>query len=134
MKRQTSFERIVIHHSASPLSTTVEDIRGWHKSRGFEDIGYAYVIHEDGTVRIGRPVLFVGAHAKGANEGSIGVCVVGDNTKPDQSWTAAQKRELRELVYRLQVIFGPLAIYGHSTVPGGETATECPGVDLATVL
>ena len=66
--------KIIIHHSASPLITTVDDIRDWHvHNNGWSDIGYHYIILGDGSIEDGRPITKIGAHCKGKNRYSIGV-------------------------------------------------------------
>ena len=64
--------KAIVHCTATPEGrpTTVEDIRSWHKARGWSDIGYHYVIYLDGSVHEGRPVERMGAHCKGQNKGS----------------------------------------------------------------
>jgi N-acetyl-anhydromuramyl-L-alanine amidase AmpD len=76
MRRLT---KIIIHHSASdyPIHDNVETIRDWHKSKGFTDIGYHYLITKDGSICTGRPVEKVGAHCRGHNKDSVGVCLTG---------------------------------------------------------
>ncbi len=75
-----SINRIVIHHSASNVSTTVETIRVWHMvDHKWADIGYHAIIEEDGVLHPGRDLTRVGAHARGANNGSLGICVTGNN-------------------------------------------------------
>lgn len=46
--------------------------------RGWWDIGYSFLIGEDGNVYEGRGWNYVGAHAPGYNTQSIGICVLGD--------------------------------------------------------
>lgn len=122
---------IVVHHSASSASTTTEMIRSWHQSRGWSDIGYHFVIERSGDIREGRPIDEVGAHVRGFNEASVGICVTGFNPEPSP-WTADQKKSLRRLVGALKTVFGDLEVYGHRDVPG--TATLCPGLDVRYVL
>ncbi len=74
-RKQTN--RIVFHHSLASISD-VKTIREWHILRGFEDIGYHYVILKTGIVEAGRDIYLVGAHASGKNHDSIGVCFEGD--------------------------------------------------------
>ena len=121
---------IVIHHSASPLSTTREDIAAWHRAKGWRDIGYHFVIESDGRVVPGRPLEEVGAHARGHNASSIGICAVGDNTKLDQRWTVAQVAALCSLVDTMSTQFPGALVRGHRDVmnPG---YTECPGLTAA---
>lgn len=71
---------LVVHHTASS-KTTVEQIRKWHKERGFSDIGYHAVIYGDGSLHRGRPEDKIGAHALGANAGSLGISVCGNFAK-----------------------------------------------------
>lgn len=71
---------IIIHCSATPASMDigVEEIRQWHvEERGWSDIGYHYVIRRDGTLEKGRPLTRMGAHVRGRNKNTIGICLVG---------------------------------------------------------
>jgi N-acetylmuramoyl-L-alanine amidase len=75
--------KIILHCSATPEGRhhDVADIRRWHLKRGFNDIGYHFLIHIDGTVEEGRPLNKQGAHCSGQNRGSIGICYVGGMSK-----------------------------------------------------
>lgn len=53
-------------------------IRGWHLDRGFADIGYHKVIRRDGTIENGRDTHLIGAHARGKNRDSLGICLEGN--------------------------------------------------------
>lgn len=119
--------RIIIHHSASPRDTTVEQITEWHKARGWDSIGYNLVVTGSGAVRSGRDLRVPGAHAKGANLDSIGVCCTGDNTKPEHAWSEVQILSLRAVVRSLEAAFPGCEVLGHRDVPGAATA--CPGLD-----
>ena len=79
-----TINEIIVHCTATPEGKdyTVEDITRWHKERGFKTIGYHYVVYRDGSVHEGRTLADVGAHCKGHNAHSIGVCYVGGLT-PD---------------------------------------------------
>jgi hypothetical protein len=124
---------LVVHHSASPRSTTYQEIQDWHKGRGWKQIGYHLVIEEDGKLRHGRLLPRLGAHVKGRNRRTIGVCLTGDNTKPGEGWTQNQIERLRELVEAAKVFWPILRVVGHrEIVPPG--ATECPGVDVDDLL
>lgn len=80
-----SWRGIVVHHSESPCWTTVADIDRWHRERGFDEIGYNFVITCDGVIHPGRALTKVGAHAKGRNADHIGICLIGtDNFTPSQ--------------------------------------------------
>lgn len=70
---------IVIHCSDSPQGRgdAAEDIHMWHIERGFDGIGYHYVVEDYGNVECGRPTYWNGAHCKGHNHDSIGICIIG---------------------------------------------------------
>ena len=124
---------IVIHHSASPRATTVGAIRDFHmNTRGWKHIGYHKIVEEDGTVYAGRKLENVGAHAFGHNRDSIGICVVGDNTKEQESWSKEQIETLNELVHSLRLRFPEAEILGHRDLEGAHTL--CPGLDVRELL
>ena len=70
---------LIIHCSATLPNqrVTVQDIDRWHRQRGFDCIGYHFYITVDGTIWVGRPLSQVGAHCKGYNAHSIGICYEG---------------------------------------------------------
>ncbi len=76
-------KRIVIHHSATATGNAAF-FRVLHRMvNNWNDIGYHFVIGNgsfscDGMVEEGRKLPFTGAHARGANEDSIGICLVGN--------------------------------------------------------
>lgn len=127
-----AIDRIVVHHSASDLDTTTADIDEWHTAKGWSGCGYHFVIEGDGRLVLGRPVDRVGAHVAGHNEGSVGICVVGDNTTLAQRWTQAQVRALKHTVDVLSVMFQGAEVCGHRDMPGAKT--ECPGLDVRALL
>lgn len=110
---------IVVHCSATPegRDVTAADINKMHIARGFKKIGYHYVIRLDGTVETGRKENEVGAHAKGYNANSIGVCYVGglasDGKTPKDTRTAAQKSALKKLLHTLKQRYPNARIVGH---------------------
>lgn len=125
--------RLIVHHSASPRDVTTAQIRQWHVERnGWSDIGYHYVIEGDGALVVGRPFPQQGAHAKGANQDSIGVCVVGDNTVPGRGWTEPQVAALLRLVFACRTLWPSIRVVGHRQA--GVTETKCPGVELGPLL
>lgn len=121
-------KRLVIHHSASPRTTTRDEIKQWHLDRGFEDIGYHFVVEGDGKLVPGRPLHEIGAHAKGANVDSVGICVVGDNTKPYGKWAHEQEDTLLAVIDAFDFLIPGVEVVGHRDV--GTTKTECPGLDI----
>jgi len=113
--------KIIIHCTATPEGREhdVADIRRWHLKRGFNDIGYHYLIHIDGTIEEGRPINKQGAHCSGENRGSIGLCYVGgmskDMKKAKDTRTQAQKDSLIKLIHELIYKYNKdMTIHGHN--------------------
>jgi peptidoglycan recognition protein len=79
---------VVIHHGASApcfdqasCSSMVQVYQNLHMdTNGWPDIGYNFLVGEDGNVYEGRGWDKVGAHAPGYNFNSIGVCFIGTFT------------------------------------------------------
>ena len=106
MNRRKATTMIILHCSATREGQDIKakTIKQWHKDRGFDDIGYHYVIDLDGTIEKGRDEDLVGAHCKGHNATSIGICYVGGcdkNLKPKDTRTPEQKRSMLSLVRKL---------------------------------
>lgn len=126
---------IILHCSATPegKSFTTRDIDRWHRERGFDCIGYHYVVYLDGTVHKGRPVETVGAHCKGHNANSIGICYIGgcapDGRTPKDTRTEAQRVSLRKLVQQLQKAYPSATVHGHHDY---NAAKACPSFDVKT--
>lgn len=112
-------ERIIVHCSATPegRDVTVETITDWHLAKGWSDIGYHFVIHLDGEIKEGRPLTRSGAHTKGYNATSIGVCYVGGVDKDmaaKDTRTPAQDAALVNLLQALRKDYPNATIHGHN--------------------
>ena len=124
-------DKIIIHCSATPEGKdyTAEDIGRWHRERGFNEIGYHYVIYRDGSIHKGRDVAKTGAHCKGQNARSIGVCYVGGmdaaGKQPKDTRTPQQKAALRALVAQLKQEYPGATVHGHNEF----AAKACPCFD-----
>lgn len=74
--------RVIVHHSAGREDESVADLRRNHvQVLRFDDIGWHWIITRSGGMwhlEAGRPEQDVGAHDKGQNADSIGVCITGD--------------------------------------------------------
>lgn len=123
-------EHLVIHHSASPRNTTVDQIREWHKARGWKDVGYHYVVEGDGEIKIGRPLPDTGAHVRSRNRNAIGICVVGNNTDSFQRWLPLQIAVLLDLIKAVRLLWPDIKICGHRDL----ASTQCPGLDVAGLM
>jgi N-acetylmuramoyl-L-alanine amidase len=137
---------IVIHCTASPNGkpVSIETIRAWHKARGFNDVGYHYVINVDGNVMNGRPEEIAGAHAKGFNLHSIGVSLVGGTGGPDKqnpgAYSPEQLDALRIVVRDLLIRFPGSKVKGHrdlspdldgdGEIEPSEWIKLCPSFDV----
>lgn len=126
-----TIDEIIVHCTATPegRDVTVAQIDAWHRRRGFNGIGYHYVVMLDGTVAPGRAVALAGAHCRGHNAHSVGVCYVGgmsrDMKRPLDTRTPQQKTALRQLLQRLRRRFPAAAIHGHRDY----AAKACPCFD-----
>ena len=112
--------KIIIHCTATRegQDVSVDTIRKWHKARGFNDIGYHYIIDRYGVVHQGRPIETIGAHTKGHNRGSIGIAYVGgveqDGQTPKDTRTEEQKKALIDLIKMLKGWYNKATVHGHN--------------------
>lgn len=88
--------KIIIHctdsdsvaHDFDALGT----LRRWHvEERGFQDIGYHFVISKSLGLQIARPIRKVGAHARGHNRFSIGIALCGQTSFSNEQFTVLNK-------------------------------------------
>lgn len=126
-----SITEIIIHCSATDEArrTTVEEIDRWHRERGFDCIGYHYYITRNGGLHVGRELNEVGAHCKGHNQQSVGICLEGGlrDGKPCDTRTPEQKVVLRALCFALATALPTITqIHGHNEF----AAKACPCFDV----
>ena len=145
-KSKRSITEIIVHCTATQegLDYTVDDIRRWHRGRGFTDVGYHYIVYRSGSVVNGRDVDTTGAHCTGHNTHSIGVCYVGgldrDGKTAKDTRTLAQKAALLSLLTDLRRLYPSSRIIGHrdtspdkngnGTVEPFEWIKACPCFDV----
>ena len=138
---------IVIHCSATRCNTnfTPEALDACHRKRGFNGCGYHFYITKDGLVHAMRPVHLPGAHARGYNANSIGICYEGGlngDGKAQDTRTILQKSILHSLVGRLKKEFGIKKVVGHrdlspdlngdGKITPNEYMKQCPCFDVAS--
>lgn len=135
--------RFVLHHTAYPVTDAVKKLRGqasWKAAmrharaaqrlhrhiRGWNDVGYHYLIDWEGRILEGRPLDRLGAHVERHNTGSVGIVLMGDfsRQKPTAQQLAAAKALLRWLSWELKL--SPKHIAGHHHMK----FTACPGKNL----
>lgn len=128
-----STELIIVHCSATPakMDVDVKEIDRWHRAKGWLKVGYHFVIKRDGTVQKGRDLMEPGAHAKGYNHCSVGVCMVGGmdaaNKQPEANFTEAQFTSLHLKLRELREQFPNARVIGHNEV---EPAKACPSFSV----
>jgi hypothetical protein len=135
---------IIVHCSATrpnwfdgkSTAEKVGEIRNWHvNDRGWSDIGYHYLIDRDGTRARGRPVERSGAHTRGKNAKSIGICLLGghgssENDSFSDNFTAVQDKAARALIAELKSRHGVTKVSGHNEY----AAKACPGFKVSEWL
>tara|TARA_R110000868_G_scaffold157974_3_gene385626 strand:- start:994 stop:1440 length:447 start_codon:yes stop_codon:yes gene_type:complete len=109
---------IVVHCSATPEGVDYKeaDIDKWHKARGWRGTGYHYVVDLDGTIEVGRPEAQIGAHSKGHNANSIGVCYIGgvdSRGKSKDTRTLRQHLGLSTIISKLHNKYLNASVVGH---------------------
>ena len=122
---------IIIHCADTKTSQSfdIDDVRDWHLARGFSDVGYHYVIDLAGAVWYGRPLEQYGAHCKGKNIKSIGICFMGGLNPNGSKWdgpTDEQIKQFRLLKDELFTKFGSLKVSPHSKY----SSKSCPNFDI----
>lgn len=140
-------EYLVIHCSESNWGNA-NVIREWHtKERKWRDIGYHYVINNghpdyktqynvnlDGLIEAGRPLdqdsiidpYESGAHARGWNHKSIGICMIGRD-----KFTIKQFKSLYFLCKYWDLSIPDIQIIGHKDVP--DSYKTCPNFEVEAV-
>ncbi|KAM4608040.1 peptidoglycan recognition protein 1-like [Discoglossus pictus] len=128
----TPVDTVIIHHTAGEFcmsktvcSTQAKSIQGTHiRARGWCDIGYNFLIGEDGQIYEGRGWNATGAHAPGYNHRSIGISFMGTFTDrvPNSAAQNAAKKLIRCGVSK-GYIKSTYILKGHRDV----TSTQCPG-------
>ena len=124
--------KIIVHCSATREGEnyTVDTIRSWHvDGRGWSDIGYHFYIDLYGEIHKGRDIAKIGAHTKGQNRNSIGICYCGgveaDGKTPKDTRTEKQKDALLSVLLTLKAMYPKATIYSHN-----EFANKaCPSFD-----
>ncbi|MGF1905290.1 N-acetylmuramoyl-L-alanine amidase [Aliivibrio salmonicida] len=130
--------QIIVHCTDTPhsMKVDVDLIRHWHvKENGWSDIAYAYYIDQSGEVHLGRDLDGdgdvedeIGAHARGFNRNSIGICLEGRD-----SFNDVQFDSLRELITDIASRHGikEKDIVGHCDLDPKKT---CPGFNVQQKL
>jgi hypothetical protein len=135
----------VIHHGGpvggprwtfAKAAQTCRDWQAFHQNvRGWNDIGYHFLVDARGRLYLGRPADELGAHVAQQNTGRVGINFMQDGRS--HGLTRLQKRTLKKLfrsdhdrlglpaLHKLSNRPGDFAVLGHREVP--QQSTECPG-------
>jgi len=124
--------KIIVHCSATREGENipVETIRKWHvEGRGWSDIGYHFYIDLEGEIFKGRDIAKIGAHCKGQNRNSIGLCYCGgvesDGKTPKDTRTDDQKDSLLAVLRTLKAMYPEATIHSHRDY----ARKACPSFD-----
>tara|TARA_B100001093_G_C25993286_1_gene662415 strand:- start:64 stop:471 length:408 start_codon:yes stop_codon:yes gene_type:complete len=79
MLERESIEFLVVHCSDTPDNEdySAKDIHLMHLGFNWDGIGYHKLIKRNGIIENGRPEYWIGAHTRGLNDKSLGVCLIG---------------------------------------------------------
>src|SRR6056300_1278342 len=121
----TNIKLLVVHCSDTDNNEDLSalDIHKMHLEFGWDGIGYHKVICRSGKIQNGRPEYWIGAHVKGKNEISLGVCLIGRN-----KFTAKQYISLEKVLKNWKSLYPNAKIIGHRDV--GDTHKTCPNFDV----
>lgn len=125
--RVKKMDKLIIHCSATPNGRPHEaaELHKWHLDRGWDGIGYHWVITVDGKLQAGRPEYWIGSHARGHNSRSIGVCMIGTDEFSDEQWSV-----LKNLIHKKMIQYKGIEVIGHNEV----SKKSCPGFDVQWYL
>ena len=118
---------LVVHCSDTKNSMDLSaiDIHKMHIGFGWDGIGYHKIIKRSGEIENGRPEYWIGAHVKGKNNISLGVCLIGRD-----SFTKKQFKSLEKVLKNWKFLYPKAKIVGHKDT--GNTLKTCPNFDVIT--
>ncbi len=125
MLNKRDIKYIVVHCSDTPNNEKIgaKEIHKMHLSFGWDGIGYHKVINRNGIIENGRPEYWVGAHVKGKNDLSLGVCLIGRN-----KFTKNQYESLEQILIYWKSVYDNVKIVGHRDIV--KTDKTCPNFDV----
>ncbi|WP_444905892.1 N-acetylmuramoyl-L-alanine amidase [Microbulbifer sp. SSSA008] len=133
------FDSVVIHHSGNGGETSPVGIEEKHMTKnGWDDVGYHYLIHPNGTIYEGRKIYHKGSHVSGANTKKIGLLLMGDYDEQwwdfDDSLSKSHISTANALIKTLKTSFPSIKkLGGHKEyLPNG--GYTCPGNLVMNVI
>lgn len=134
VKVMREIKKVIVHCAATPEGRDVktEEIKRWHtEERGWSDIGYHWVVELDGAVCEGRNESINGAHCRGHNSDSLGICYVGGSDadgNPKDTRTSEQSDSLVTLIKEILDRHPDAEVFGHRDF----SEKACPSFDAKT--
>ncbi len=120
-------DNIVIHCTATPLTTKVESIQAyWQNVLGWSNPGYHIIIRADGTHQRLAPDSSICNGVRGHNAHSLHISYIGGRMSDDR--TEEQKIAMIILLRQLKQLYPAAQIKGHRDFPGVSKA--CPNFDV----
>lgn len=133
VKSKRNIKKIVIHCLQTPVQRedSAEDVHQWHLDKGWNGIGYHYVIQSNGDLQIGRSVDKNGAHTLQHNKDSLAVAIAGgmdwEGNIVENSFTKDTLIVLSDMIEKLMCMYPDVPIYGHREL---DKNRECPCMDI----
>ncbi|XP_044753192.1 peptidoglycan-recognition protein LE-like [Coccinella septempunctata] len=134
-------KHVIICHSATEGANTIAEnillvrlIQSFHMdSRKWSDIGYNFLIGDDGSVFEGRGWNLVGAHTRQYNSVSLGICFIGtfSRHKPSQN-AMTNAKKLIEHGVSIGAISQDYSLLGHCQCIGTESPGEALFMEIKT--
>lgn len=121
LKKNIKF--IVVHCSDTNDNLKALDIHKLHLNFGWEGVGYHKIIENDGKIVNGRPEFWKGAHVRGYNDQSLGVCLIGKN-----KFSKAQFISLEKILKDWKKKYKNTKIIGHYEI--SDSNKTCPNFDV----
>ena len=125
MLKPENINYLIIHCSDTGNNNNIDAsiVHKMHINFGWEGIGYHKVILRSGKIENGRPEFWIGAHVKGKNKNSLGVCLIGTD-----EFTNEQFLSLKKVLLKWKKKYPNAQIIGHRDAV--ITSKTCPNFDV----
>ena len=125
MLLKDDIEFLIVHCSDTSDNEDIGtiDIHKMHLEFGWDGIGYHKIILRNGKIENGRPEFWQGAHVRGINHKSLGVCLIGR-----KKFTSKQFLSLKKLLLSWKSKYPSAIIKGHRDAV--STHKTCPNFDV----